>query len=85
MSVAETARLIGEILAVLMVLAGGFRWIVRSLWRAHAKLDQMGDQLRQINGSVKRHDEDLQQQKELNAWFSGVLGEPKPTRRDGSE
>lgn len=78
MSEFETVRLIGEIIGVVLAFAGGFAWIAKLLYRTHTKLDGVNDRLDRLNGSVAKHEGELIAQKELNAWFSGVLGEPKP-------
>jgi hypothetical protein len=74
----ELIRLVGEIIGVIAAFFGGFLWIARLLWKTHTKLDGVNSRLDKLNGSVAKHEGELIAQKELNAWFSGVLGEPKP-------
>lgn len=81
----EVARLVGEIVTALVAVGGGLWFIARKLWHVIAKLDEVSTQqgqtnkhLARINGSIARHEEELINQRELNAYFAGVLGEPKP-------
>lgn len=85
MSEWETIRIVGEVLTAIGIAGSGFYWLARLLWRTNTKIDSMHTKLDKINGTVARHDGELQLLKEQNAWFSGVLGEPKPGERGRDE
>lgn len=79
----ETARLLAEVLAILGIIGTGFLWIAKLLWKTHSKLDGVNEglsavnaHLKQLNGSVARHEDELSKQRELNAYLKGTLGVP---------
>ena len=81
----EVARIVGELAAVLVAMVAAGRWLLVYLWRIIHKVDALTEQVRQINSTVAHLTEENREQRELNAWFAGKIGEPLPARRHKTE
>lgn len=88
MSAFETVRLVGEIVAVILVAGSGFVGLAKLILRSideqretRAEVQGVNTRLDTLNGKVSRHDDELAEQRELNAWFAGKIGEPLPKRK----
>ena len=62
MSEAESVRLIGEVIAVLVVLGGGAAYITRQIWRVLRGVEdntevtaELAAHMKAMNGSVQEH------------------------------
>ena len=78
----QTVRLIGEVIAILVVLAGGFWWVTKLLWRVVRKVEGVegttagiNARLDTLNGSVAKHlAEDVVIQAELGKSLARLEG-----------
>lgn len=83
MSAVETARLVGEIVGIFVVLLAGLGWLTKLLWRVREEVSSVGDSTAKLseefvtlNGTLNRHlDEDLVVQKELGENVAHLKGQ----------
>jgi len=82
MTEVDIVRIIAEIIGMLMALLVGFRWLVVRLLQIIRKLDGLTERLDTLNDAVAKHEAALSEQRDLNNWLAGKIGEPLPARRE---